>query len=329
MKIAPTDPRLAVRGALRTTPAGGWLRVDRPTTDDGGLSADAPGASIELLTDSATLTVHLRRNSRHLRRDAVNGTLILTNGTGEIATGTLPATGPDAYDWTVGGLPGAGTIRPLRFHFPYAESVDCGGFTLAAGARLATPPPPVRRTRWLACGDSITQGFHASSPLRNYPALVAARRGWDVLNAGIGARCAEAVDGAILATVEAELVTVLLGYNDYHQERSPAMMRAQLGAMLRALGRDGSWRRPVIAITPLWSSQDAPSNLGHGLDAYRQATAQAVADVANPAVQLLDGLTLLPASPELFTDGIHPNDTGFQLLADNLARVLPEPGINL
>ena len=40
MRITPTDPRLVMRGALRAAAVGGWLRVDRPIVDEGGLSAD-------------------------------------------------------------------------------------------------------------------------------------------------------------------------------------------------------------------------------------------------------------------------------------------------
>jgi lysophospholipase L1-like esterase len=326
VKISATDPRLVLRGALRTAIVDGWLRVDRPTHDEGGLSADAPGASLELLTDASTLTVHLRRDGRHTRRDAVNGTILITADGTALATGGVPGEGPAEHHWAV-SLPDGGRLRGLRFHFPYAESVDSGGFTVNDGARvLAATPEPVR-PRWLACGDSITQGFQASSPLCTYPALVGARRGWNVLNAGIGGRRAEAGDGEALATIPADLVTVLLGYNDYYQQRSPAETRDQLAAMIRSLRRGGQPRRPIVVITPLWSSQDAPRHQGHGLDAYRVAVADAVAAVADPAVRLLDGLSLLPAWPDLFTDGIHPNDAGFRLLADNLARVLPDPSI--
>lgn len=328
MKIAPTDPRLVLRGALRVATAEGWLRVDRPTADAGGLSADAPGASLEIVTDAAALTIHLRRNDRHTRRDAVDGTVVLTTDGVVIATGSVPATGPAEYDWTV-SLPTSDRPRARRFHFPYAESVDCGGFTLAGAARVGPAAPEAARPRWLACGDSITQGFRASSPLGTYPALVGARRGWSVLNAGIGGRCAEATDGAALAPVRADLVTILLGYNDYFQQRPPGETRDQLAGMIRALGCRGQSRRPVVVITPLWSSQDAPKQQGFGLAAYRGAAAEAVAAAADPAVRLLDGLSLLPAWPDLFADGIHPNDAGFRLLADNLARVLPDPAISV
>jgi len=325
VKIAATDPRLVLRGALRSASADGWLRVDRPTTDDGGLSADAPGASLEFVTDAVALTVHLRRNGRHVRRDAVDGTVVLTSAGAALATGAIPATGPADYDWTV-SLPAVDRLRALRFHLPYAEAVDCGGFTLNDGARVAPAAPEAARPRWLACGDSITQGFRASSPLGTYPALVGARRGWSVFNAGIGGRCAEAVDGEALAAIPADLVTILLGYNDYYQQRPAAATRDQLAGMIRAL-RQGQPHRPIVVITPLWSSQDAPRDRGLGLDAYRGAAAEAVAALADPAIRLLDGLSLLPAWPELFTDGIHPTDAGFRLLADNLARVLPDPAI--
>jgi len=326
VKIPPTDPRLVLRGALRTAIVDGWLRVDRPIADDGGLSADAPGVTLELHTDAGTLTVHLRRNGRHTRRDAVNGTIVLTADGATLAVGAVAAEGAAEHNWKV-VLPETGRARVLRFHFPYGESVDCGGVTLNDGARVLVPPPEPARQRWLACGDSITQGFRASSPLSTYPAIVGTRRGWTVLNAGIGGRCAEAMDGRALAGIAADLVTILLGYNDYHRQRPPEETRDHLVAMIRALRRGGRARRPIIVITPLWSSQDAPGTRGFGLAAYRAAAADAVTAVTDPFVRLLDGLSLMPANPDLYTDGIHPNDAGFRLLADNLARVLPDPAL--
>lgn len=324
MRIAPTDPRLNIRGAIRAHLVEGALRIDRPIADEGGLGADAPGAAVELFTDADLLTVHLRRNGRHLRQDAVNRTLVITNGEQLLARGEIPAGSLVEFIWAV-KFPTAQTLRTLCFHFPYGESVDLIGFSLPDNACIGTASPK-HGYRWLACGDSITHGFHASTPLHTYPAVLAAAKGWEALNAGVGGRCIEADDGAILAGIPADLVTILLGYNDYNHQRDPALSAANLTQMLRALRSGGTPFRPIFVITPLWSSIAGPGVKGHSLADYRRAIAIATESLADPATWTIDGEALIDHRPACFRDGIHPNDTGFAALAASLSSRLPEPG---
>lgn len=322
MRITPNDARLRIRGAIRIVRTATMLRVDRPIEDEGGLGADAPGVSVELVTDAAALTVHLRRNGRHLRQDAINSNLVLTSGGQVLASGKIPDGVTAAYDWTV-TLPRAVEPRALRFHFPYGDAVDLLGFTLPPPARLLAPQPARPKVRWLACGDSITQGFHATSALASYPSLVGAAKNWETYNAGIGGRCIEAEDGVALAGIPADIVTLLLGFNDYFHQRTPSDCGRNYATLLRALRSGGEPRRSIVVITPLWSSHDMVR--GHTLADYRRAITTAAQSMADPALTIIAGEALIPSQPEFFSDGIHPNDAGFRVLANNLARLLPDP----
>jgi lysophospholipase L1-like esterase len=324
MRITPNDIRLRIRGAIRAVISGTRLRVDRPIADEGGLGADAPGVFLELVTDAAALTVHLQRNGRHLRQDAINSNLVLTGEGKVLASGKIPDGVTAEYDWAV-TLPHVSAPRPLRFHFPYGDAVDLLGLTLPPGTRILAPHHDMPGIRWLACGDSITQGFHATSALTNYPTLVGAERGWETCNAGIGGRCVEAADGAALAGIPVDIVTVLLGFNDYYHQRSPADCQRNYTTILRALRSGGAPRRPIVVITPLWSSHVMASGQSHRLAEYRRAITAAAQSIADPALEIIAGESLIPPQSEFFTDGIHPNDAGFKILANNLARLLPDP----
>lgn len=323
MRLHPTDSRLHLRGAIRTQLVDAALRIDRPIADEGGLGADAPGAMVGLVTDADNMTVHLRRNGRHLRQDAVNRTVIITDQGRILARGEIPADSKAEFKWAA-MLPPTPTPRMLYFHFPYGESVDLVAIGLPDGTRIEPPGDHGDDCRWLACGDSITQGFHASSPLHSYPALLAASRCWEVLNAGVGGRCIEAEDGAALASIQADLVTVLLGYNDYGHQREPADSALKLTRMLHALRTGGDPQRPIFVITPLWSSADGPGVKGYSLADYRRAISIATESLADPATRVIDGEPLLAHRPGLFSDGIHPNDAGFAVLAAALSPHLPE-----
>lgn len=324
MRITPNDDRLRIRGAVRAVISETMLRVDRPIADEGGLGADAPGVFVELVTDVATLTVHLRRNGRHLRPDAMNSHLVLTSDGKVLACGKIPDGVTAEYDWPV-TIPRDPKPRTLRFYFPYGDAVDLLGISLPPGARLLKPATTVPMIRWLACGDSITQGFHATSALASYPSLVGAAKNWETCNAGIGGRCIEAEDGAALAGIPADIVSVLLGFNDYYHQRAPDDCQHKYTTILRALRSGGSPRRPIVVITPLWSSHVQASDQCHLLAEYRHAIATAALSITDPALRIIDGQSLIPPQSEFFTDGIHPNDDGFAILANNLARLLPDP----
>ncbi|HYV01992.1 MAG TPA: lysophospholipase, partial [Actinomycetota bacterium] len=58
---------------------------------------------------------------------------------------------------------------------------------------------------------------------------------------------------------------------------------------------------------------------------YREVIRQVVAEhmLTDPNLFLIEGLDLVPHSPDFFADGLHPNDEGFFLYARNLAPLLP------
>ena len=94
---------------------------------------------------------------------------------------------------------------------------------LAAGAGLpgcdrkpATQPVPAGATV-LALGDSLTSGVGASADTA-YPTLLAARTGWNVINAGVsGNTSAQALERlpALLQEHRPALVIVSIGGNDF------------------------------------------------------------------------------------------------------------------
>ena len=54
------------------------------------------------------------------------------------------------------------------------------------------------------------------------------------------------------------------------------------------------------------------------LEIFRQCIRDVAVDF--PQVQVVEGTSLLPADDRFFVDGVHPNDEGMQLLAENLFR---------
>ena len=139
----------------------------------------------------------------------------------------------------------------------------------------------------------------------------------ELVNLATGGRMCVPEDGAMAAGCAPDVITYLIGYNEFSQQTDPAEFgarHAQTLANIRA-GRPGA---RVLAITPTWSPNDAPIPL----EAYRQAIRDAVAAAADPLVALVDGLSLMPADPSSLTDTVHPSDAGSASIAQALAAHL-------
>ena len=82
----------------------------------------------------------------------------------------------------------------------------------------------------LAFGDSVTYGVGAKSG-EDFPTLLAAETGWNVINAGVSgdtARDARHRIDALLAQYQPQLVIVELGGNDFLRRRPAATVKRDL-----------------------------------------------------------------------------------------------------
>jgi lysophospholipase L1-like esterase len=171
--------------------------------------------------------------------------------------------------------------------------------------------------RLVVIGDSISHGFWASDVTRSWPFLVAQATGMELVNLATGGRMCVPADGTMAASCAPDVITYLIGYNEFGQQKDLVdfgARYAQTLANIRA-GRPGA---RVLAITPLWSPNAKPIPL----EAYRQAIRDAVAAAADPLVTLVEGLSLMPADPSSLTDTVHPSDAGSASIAQALAALL-------
>ena len=210
------------------------------------------------------------------------------------------------------------TLRDIEIWLPYAESVDFLGLTVNKTARILPMTLP-NRPRYVAYGDSITQGYRAADALATYPVLVAKARGWELTNLGFGWRQATADDGRVIGSLPADLITILIGFNDFYMKKPLDRYRADVRGILQNI-RATQPTTPIFLITPLWSAEEARStNPGSRLEDYRQVLREVAAETKDANLHLVEGPDLIPSDATLFSDGIHPNDNGFRNLAENLA----------
>lgn len=117
----------------------------------------------------------------------------------------------------------------------------------AAGGDIAAAP---QRARWVAYGDSITQGWTVTHPSAAWPALAAREAGLDLVNLGFaGAARSELPVAAYLASLPADVITFSRGTNCWAQIEMDASYIAELMRMFLATVRRG------IRTPPSWCSR--------------------------------------------------------------------------
>jgi acyl-CoA thioesterase-1 len=224
-----------------------------------------------------------------------------------------------------------------------AVAVLVGGLSTAALSTTSEPPAsagsvpelPTSMTqettaplRAVFIGDSYSAGAGSSGKAATFPQLVAVSQGWIPTNFARGGtgylassgreecgeeRCPNYLQ-VLPSAVEADpdIVFVSGGRND----RSGAQAEQQIVDFYAQLRAELPEAR-IIATSPLWDDDDAPASLN------------AIATTVRNAVSSVDGTYLdigqpLAGRSELMSaDSIHPNDDGYQLIADTITQALP------
>ena len=178
-EVPPTAPELSYPGSVVAEVSAERARFSRVVKADKGLENDAPGTRIIFRTDAKVILAQFQANGLRVR-DAVNGVgAVVVDGK---KTSNYAIDGPGTGILNVPVLNSAdATLRDIEIWLPYAESVDFLGLTVNKTARILPMTLP-NRPRYVAYGDSITQGYRAADALATYPVLVAKARGWELTN---------------------------------------------------------------------------------------------------------------------------------------------------
>ena len=322
--IPATDGRIQLTDGLRRIIGDdGSVRFDRGIDTPGrGFRWDSPGTRMRWRTDSPETRAILRYSTGHLGSSRNSVGVFRVDGRSEPGwTFTRPAPGESRVVVPL-PVPAGGALHDYEIILPYGDSVDLLGIEVRRGAILQVPTPRPA-VRYLAFGDSITHGFTATDVTRTYAFAVAERNGWELLNLGIGSRGTRGADGARLASIEAEFVSVLIGVNDWQAGAELEGFRRNYRELLAGL-RTTRPDRPVYLITPLWVPPSwQPTAARYPLERYREVIREEVAATGDPRLQVVEGPMLIDHDDALFDPiAVHPNDSGFAQMAERLARAM-------
>jgi lysophospholipase L1-like esterase len=166
-------------------------------------------------------------------------------------------------------------------------------------------------------GTSITQGGCASRPGMSYQAIVGRMLNIDFVNLGFSGNgkgepeVAKAVSG-----IDASCFVLDFAQNN----ATVASLREVYGPFVESL-RKVHPETPILAITPIYSAREASGGTEHeGMREHiRQVVSQRIG-AGDPRLQIVEGTDLLgPGRSDGLVDGTHPNDLGFQWMAEGLA----------
>ncbi|MCO4255075.1 GDSL-type esterase/lipase family protein [Pseudarthrobacter cellobiosi] len=184
--------------------------------------------------------------------------------------------------------------------------------------------------RWLTYGSSLTHCRQADGPSETWPALVANRYGWQLTSLGFAGDCQlDPASESTLQQLSADFISLCLGINSYSaavfSERSYA---SQVLGFLANI-RKAHPLAPIAVITPMLSlpREELPNAVGMTLRDYRDATAAVVRvlrERGDHGFHCLDGAAVFTPdeAAELMPDTLHPDNTGYRLMAARLGPLL-------
>jgi acyl-CoA thioesterase I len=174
----------------------------------------------------------------------------------------------------------------------------------------------------LAFGDSVTFGTGAAAG-EDWPALLAALTGWQVVNAGVPGDTAEAGKGRIKALLDEHrpaLVIIEMGGNDFLRRRPPNAVKEDLRQIVRLTKEAGSQvvliGVPELSLLAVVAGKPSDSPIFQGL--AEEENIPLVGDVFADVL----------SRPELCADRIHPNAEGYRQMAAGIHARLQRIGLS-
>ena len=221
-----------------------------------------------------------------------------------------------------------------------------------AWTKLSKAKSKFEGKKLITIGDSITEGVGASNSNTTYPAYLKNKYGLNVVNTGIaGATWANYNDGyddiSIIHQVDntnfsdADFVTIFAGTNDFGRQNGDTIgnttdtgKNTVKGAMNYVIGKilTQNPNVKIAIITPMWrqrivagDNKDSDTNAlgGQYLIDYVKAIEEQAKYNHIPCLNLYETCLINKHNYSTYlSDGLHPNDKGYELLADKIHSFL-------
>jgi hypothetical protein len=285
------------------------------------LATNPSGGRIRFASDTTAFAVRLQYDS--VNKDANNMCPIGHSGVALYADGQFLAPA-----WPV--APGLTekvifedvkkARRELTLYLPNYHDVKVIAIGVSPDAGVSAPAPFAVAKPVAFYGSSITQGGCASQAGLSYEAILGRMLNVDFVNLGFsGEGRGEPPMAKAFADIDASCFVVDFAQNcrTCHEMRS-----SYVPFVMTIRGRHPNV--PIVCVTPIFSTWET---LGGGTYERHREMRQIVRDAVatrkaagDAHLTLVEGTDLIrPDEGDSFVDGVHPNDLGFQRMAERLA----------
>lgn len=312
------DPSLAA--SLHPATGGSRLSerlLDRLPADTVETATIPAGARLEIEAPATEIVLDLQTTRRHpLAAETMADAVSLWRG--ETLVTTVPVSAPGRVTVVVPiTQPGRHTI-----YLPDVVRARVTSVTCDVALRRVAPGP-----RWIAYGDSITQGWSASDPGRTYVATVSRTLGLEPVNLGFsGSARGEVLVAEHIAAQEAAVITLAFGTNNWSRIPSGRLKIAGVLEDFITMIRSGHPTTPIVVLSPIVrpDAEQTRNAVGATLAELRRS----IEDIVRELGASDNGLWLVPGlgivNPANLVDGVHPGDAGHASIADALTPHLAQ-----
>jgi lysophospholipase L1-like esterase len=290
------------------------------------LAKSPSGARIRLRTDSRTVVVRLEYpsapNMSNMHAFGQTGVDLYTDGvyTTTVVADKDAAPGKIYEKRLYEFRDQPRTARNLTLYLSLYKPVKVLGIGVEADSRVLGAPAYAAPKPVVFYGTSITQGGCASRSGLSYQAILGRMLNVDFVNLGFsGNGKGEAELARAVADIDASAYVL-----DFAQNNGTVASLEQVYAPFLQIVRERRPDVPIVAITPIYNTREPAMGAAKGetqkmRDHIRQVVARRIAD-GDTRLQIVEGTDLLgPAQGDGLVDGTHPNDLGFQWMAEGLA----------
>jgi hypothetical protein len=164
--VYPDDPNIRHTEYVRAAVTHTVVVFDRPGVANGNAIA-SPGTRINFRTDATRVSIMVTYTFACGAAGCGRFSVEQDGRPLVPSFGSDVASGPATYVIATQALPG---LRSYSVIWPYGTQVVLNRLQLEGGQHRLYAPPPTRPTRrYVAYGDSITQGYFASGIVHTYP----------------------------------------------------------------------------------------------------------------------------------------------------------------
>ncbi len=219
--------------------------------------------------------------------------------------------------------------KEYRLTLPSFTNVALTAIEIDQNSKLTTIKTP-RKGKYIAIGDSITHGVGQGSATHlTYPYILAQGLDLELFNLAVGGGKVSIPTAKMLKDFsDIELITILIGYNDWNSPRADVKVYQQNLEQLIDITRNLHPEAKIYCITPLFTNKELSKHSKVSIKPYRQAVIDVVGKKQHSGdtnIALIHGDKITSAKnlrEDKPTDPVHLGITGANLLAEELLNII-------